>query len=107
MLGIVQKTTNRESELSMSLTDTLTTVQDQYLSLVKQTQGFTVDAVRTISSVIQPLVRDLPPLPFADQLPSFDGALEAGFDFVEKIVAIERDFAAELVAAAVSADTES
>ena len=83
----------------MSATETLTAMQDQYIDFLKQAQGVALDAVRTIGELTSPLVKDLPSIPFADQLPSAQETLQANFDFVEKAVAVQRDFATQLVAA--------
>ena len=73
------------------------TMQDQYFDALKQAQGFVIDAVRGATDTIKPLVSALPSLPYADQLPAPDEAVKAGFDFVEKLVAAERQFTSELV----------
>src|SRR5437588_633944 len=68
-------------------TDTITAVQEQVLQAVKQAQEFTVDAVRTVTDTVAPLVSDLPKAPFADQLPDPAKAVESGYSFVEQLLA--------------------
>src|SRR3954452_8448311 len=99
VLGIVVSPTTKELPVTMSGTETLTAMQDQYIDFVKQAQSVALDAVRTIGSVTGPYVADLPSLPFTDKLPSPQEALKANFDFVEKAVAVQRVFATQLVAA--------
>ena len=50
-------------------TDMFTGLEDQVLETVKQGQEAVVKAVRTWADASKNLIPDLPPLPFADQLP--------------------------------------
>ncbi len=47
-----------------------------------------------------PLIPDLPPLPFADQVPATSEIIESAFAFCDKILASQREFAAAVLDAA-------
>ena len=81
-------------------TDMITSLEDQVLETVKQGQEAIVKAVRTWADASKSLIPDLPPLPFADQLPNTSELVENAFAFVDKILASQREFASELLEAA-------
>jgi hypothetical protein len=92
-----------------SLTDSLATVQDQVLDLVKTIQEPTVDAIeRVVETVEGFLPDDRPALPFLDALPDPKASIDTAFgyaeqladgqhDFVKAILANQRDFAKAIV----------
>ena len=75
-------------------------VEDQVLETVKQGQEAIVKAVRTWADASKNLIPDLPPLPFADQLPNVSDLVENGFAFADKLIASQREFAAAILDAA-------
>ena len=81
-------------------TEVISSVEDQVLEAVKQGQEAIVKAVRTWADASKSLIPDLPPLPFADQLPNTSELVENAFAFVDKILASQREFASELLEAA-------
>ena len=81
-------------------TEVISSVEDQVLEAVKQGQEAIVKAVRTWADASKSLIPDLPPLPFADQLPNTSELVENAFAFVDKILASQREFAGELLEAA-------
>jgi hypothetical protein len=81
-------------------TDMFTSLEDQVLETVKQGQEAVVKAVRTWADASKNLVPDLPPLPFADQLPDVTQIVENGFAFADKLIAAQREFAAAILDAA-------
>ena len=81
-------------------TDMITGLEDQVLETVKQGQEAIVKAVRTWADASKNLIPDLPPLPFADQLPATSEIVENAFAFVDKILASQREFAAAILDAA-------
>ena len=81
-------------------TEVISSVEDQVLEAVKQGQEAIVKAVRTWADASKSLIPDLPPLPFADQLPNTSELVENAFAFVDKILASQREFANELLEAA-------
>jgi len=76
-------------------------MQDQFIDTIKQAQGFTLDAVKSVTDTVAPLVSELPKLPFADQLPAYDPteAVNASFNFVSELIAAQKDFADQLIKA--------
>ena len=89
----------------MSTTNTFDykAIQDQFIEAIKTAQSFTVDAVRSVTDTVAPLVADLPKLPFtdtlADALPKPEEALDASFAFINEWVSVQRDFADQLIKA--------
>jgi len=80
--------------------DMITSLEDQVLETVKQGQEAIVKAVQTWADASKNLVPDLPPLPFADQLPNVSQLVENGFAFADKLFASQREFAAAILDAA-------
>ena len=92
-----------------SLTDSISSVQDQVLDLLKTVQEPTVDAVeRVVETVEGFLPDDRPALPFVDSLPKPAESIDKAFgyaeqfvdgqhDFVKAILANQRDFAKAIV----------
>jgi hypothetical protein len=81
-------------------TDMFTGLEEQVLETVKQGQEAIVKAVRTWADASKNLIPDLPPLPFADQIPNTSEMVESAFAFVDKIMASQREFAAAILDAA-------
>lgn len=81
-------------------TDMFTGLEDQVLETVKQGQEAIVKAVRTWADASKNLIPDLPPLPYADQLPNVSEMVENGFAFADKLIASQREFAAAILEAA-------
>ena len=81
-------------------TEMITSLEDQVLETVKQGQEAIVKAVRTWAEASRNLIPDLPPLPFADQLPNMTELVENGFAFADKLIASQREFAAAILDAA-------
>jgi hypothetical protein len=81
-------------------TDTfdLGTVQDTILDAVKQGQERTLDALRVAADFASPVTSRLPKAPLADQLPDPAASVDAGYEFVEKWLAVQRAFAKEVAA---------
>ena len=80
--------------------DMISSVEDQVLETVKQGQEAIVKAVRTWADASRNLIPDLPPLPFADQLPNVSDLVENGFAFADKLIASQRELAAAILDAA-------
>src|SRR5438067_6739217 len=75
-------------------------LEDQILETVKQGQEAIVKAVRTWADASKNLIPDLPPLPFADQLPATSEIVENAFAFADKVLATQREFASAILDAA-------
>src|SRR5437763_1362780 len=92
-----------------SLTDSISSVQEQVLDLIKTVQEPTVDAVeRVVETVEGFLPDDRPAVPFVDSLPNPAESIDKAFgyaeqlvdgqhDFVKAILANQRDFAKAIV----------
>lgn len=79
-----------------------TAVQTQILKGVKQAQGYTVDAVRTVAGLVEPIVGRIPAvpvLPVTDKLPSPEAAIDNGFAFVGQLIDTQHVFAKNVLAA--------
>ena len=81
-------------------TEMITSLEDQVLETVKQGQEAVVKAVRTWADASKSLIPDLPPLPFADQLPNTTEIVENAFAFADKLLASQREFIAAILDAA-------
>jgi hypothetical protein len=81
-------------------TEMFSALEDQVLETVRQSQEAVVKAVKTWADAGKSMVPDLPPLPFADQLPNTVDIVENAFDFADKLLAAQRDFAAAILEAA-------
>jgi hypothetical protein len=91
------------------MTATLTRdVQEQVLGIVRKSQEMTLDAIRQVAETVNAAANKLPfagklpsvhHLPGASALPTPETVVSATFDFVDRLVAEQRKFAAELVRA--------
>ena len=81
-------------------TEMISSLEDQVLETVKQGQEAVVKAVRTWADASKNLIPDLPPLPFADQLPNTTEIVENAFAFADKLLASQREFIAAVLDAA-------
>ena len=79
--------------------------QEQFLQAVRESQQAIVDAVSAWSQTVQTYATSAPQLPDPRQLPSAEEIINNTFDLVEKLVAGQREFARNLVAAAAPATT--
>jgi hypothetical protein len=78
--------------------DITTTVEEQVLDAIRTGQGATLTAVRTVSDAVAGLVPNLPAPAFYGMLPAPEQALKSAFDFAEQLLALQREFAEDLVA---------
>jgi hypothetical protein len=74
--------------------------QEQFLAAIRESQQAVVDAVGAWSQTVQGIASAVPPAPGADQLPSAEAVIDNTFDLVEKLIAGQREFARNLLAAA-------
>ena len=74
--------------------------QEQFLDAVRESQQAVVDAVSAWSQTVQGFASAVPPAPGADQIPTAEEIIDNTFDLVEKLVAGQREFARNLIAAA-------
>jgi len=78
----------------------LEALEDQVLESVRQSQDAVVKAVKTWADAGKNVVPELPSLPFADQLPSTSELVETAFDFADRLLAAQREFATAVIDAA-------
>jgi hypothetical protein len=78
----------------------ITALEDQVLETVRQSQEAVVKAVQTWADAGKSLIPELPPLPFADQLPNTADMVENAFNFADRLLATQRQFAAAILDAA-------
>jgi hypothetical protein len=83
-----------------SASEMITALEDQVLETVRQSQEAVVKAVQTWADAGKSLIPDLPPLPFADQLPNTADMVENAFNFADRLLASQRQFAAAILDAA-------
>ncbi len=77
--------------------------QEQFLETVGANQQAIVDAVSAWSRAVQAYAPATPPVPDLDGLPTAEQIIDNTFGLVEKLVASQREFARNLVAAAAPA----
>lgn len=79
------------------------TTQEQVLAGIKQGQKAVVDAVgvwaKTVESIV-PATPSLPRLPLAEGVPTPEQVVVNAFAFAEQLIASQRDFALQVLAAA-------
>ena len=81
-------------------TEMITALEDQVLETVRQGQEAVVKAVQTWAEAGKNLMPELPPLPFADQIPATSELVENAFAFADKLIASQREFATAVLEAA-------
>jgi hypothetical protein len=79
-------------------------VQDEILSTVRKSQAAVVEAIQTWAGAVQSITPSLPELnvPFADKLPRPQDLVAGAYDFAEQLLASQRTFAEDVVAATAS-----
>jgi hypothetical protein len=77
-------------------------LQDQFLSIVQKSQEIALDAIKTMVDTVQTITPKIPAVdvPFADKLPKPQDVVASGYDFAEKLLRTQRNFADEVVKAA-------
>jgi hypothetical protein len=77
-------------------------LQDEFLTTLRKGQDIALDALKTLVETIQfvtpamPVVR----MPLADRLPTAHQVVADGYDFAERLLANQRQFADEVITAA-------
>jgi hypothetical protein len=77
-------------------------LQDAFLSTVRQGQDIALDAIKTWVETVQSITPTLPsiPMPLIDRLPKPHQVVDSGYEFVEKLLASQRNFTVEALKAA-------
>jgi hypothetical protein len=80
-----------------------TKAEKQFLDAVREGQEAIVDAVGAWAKGVERLSVSYPPVPEAPELPTPQQVVENAFDFAEKLLAAQREFARNLLEAAAPA----
>jgi hypothetical protein len=83
-----------------TLTDAAQASQVQILNTVRQSQQAVVDAVAAWAKAVESIVPPLPTLPGAEELPKPEAVVDNAFDFAQKLLDAQRDFARSVISAA-------
>ena len=73
---------------------------DQVLESMRQSQEAVVKAVGTWAEAGQNLIPGMPSLPFADQIPAAAEIVEQYFQFADKFLTVQKEFAGAVLQAA-------
>ena len=84
-----------------STTTTQQELQDQFLSIVRKSQEMALDVIKSMVDSVQTITPKIPSVdvPFADRLPKPQDVVAGGYDFAEKLLSSQRQFADEVVKA--------
>src|ERR1700733_6149438 len=74
-------------------------VQEQILDTIRKSQEAVTDAIRTWAETVQSITPSLPTPPLADKLPKPGELVSDAYDFAERLLAAQRKFAEDVVAA--------
>ncbi len=86
--------------------DITTTLQDGVLKAVETSQRWTLGALRKTTEAMEGMIPETPKLPLVDRLPSPTQAVDTSFDFVERLLSVQRSFTKD-VTSLVTKDTAS
>ena len=77
-------------------------VQDEFLSTLRKGQDIALDALKTLVETIQFITPAMPAVrvPLAHRLPAGHQVVADGYDFAERLLANQRQFADEVITAA-------
>lgn len=84
-------------------TETTKVLQDKFLSGIQASQNAFIDSVKSWASVAETTFAKLPELAFAETPLKPSQFLESSFEFGEKFVTLQRDFASRVFEAALPA----
>jgi len=82
-------------------TSTQQELQDQFLSMIRKGQEIALDVIKSMVDSVQTITPNIPSfdVPFADRLPKPQDVVASGYDFAEKLLSSQRQFADEVVKA--------
>ena len=90
-----------------TITEAAQASQEQILATVRQGQQAVVDAVATWAQAVEGIAPALPAVPGSERLPRPEAVVENAFDFAQKLLDAQRDFARSVIAAAAPAFEKS
>jgi hypothetical protein len=89
-------------------TNSVQELQDEFLSTIRKGQETWVEAIRTWVETVQSMTPSVPSMsvpsmevPLTDKLPRPEEVVASAYDFTEKLLASQRQFAEEVLKAAV------
>ena len=76
-------------------------LQEEFLNVIRASQGTVVDAVKTLVDTVKTVTPKVPSvqIPLAEKLPTPEAVVTSAYDFAEKLLSSQRQFAEELVKA--------
>ncbi|TVZ02007.1 hypothetical protein EAS64_31770 [Trebonia kvetii] len=76
-------------------------LQDEFLSTLRKGQDIALDALKTLVESVQFVTPAMPAVrvPLADRLPTAHEVVAGGYDFAERLLANQRQFADEVITA--------
>ena len=76
-------------------------LQEEFLNIIRTSQETVVDAVKTLVDTVKTVTPKVPSVqvPFAEKLPTPEAVVTGAYDFAEKLLSNQRQFAEELVKA--------
>jgi microcompartment protein CcmL/EutN len=89
--------------VTSTLDDTTRAAQDQFLGAVRQGQQAVVDAVAACATAVKELTPSIPTVPSSTEIPRPQEIVDNAFDFAQKLLDAQRDFAHNVISAAAPA----
>src|SRR5437867_12869802 len=83
-----------------TLNEATRSAQDQFLATVRQSQQAVVDAVAAWAQAVKEITPAPPPVPGGGELPKPREVIDNAFDFAQKLLDAQRDFAQNVINAA-------
>ena len=76
-------------------------LQDEFINAIRKNQEAVVEGVRTWADTVRSVTPKVPSvqMPLADKLPKPEDVVTSAYDFAEKLLSSQRQFAEELVKA--------
>jgi hypothetical protein len=74
-------------------------VQDELLNVIRTSQETVVEAVKTWVDTVKAVTPKVPSVPLTDKLPKPQDLVASAYDFAEKLLSSQRQFAEDLVKA--------
>jgi hypothetical protein len=84
-------------------TNSVQELQDEFLNTIRKGQETWVEAIRTWVETVQSMTPGVPSMevPLTDKLPRPEDVVASAYDFTEKLLASQRQFAEEVLKATV------
>jgi hypothetical protein len=86
--------------MSTTFNETARQSQEQFLNAVRQSQQAVVEAVAAWAKAVEEITPPVPAVPGLEGLPKPEAVVENAFDFAQKLLDAQREFARGVVSAA-------